>query len=365
MDGTGRPVVPQERWVSEHTRFSLAARGLVLAMRASAASFVVAVLCVAHLAVAGGAGRGLLREGLDLVATDPRPNSNTMISRLGVLEQISRIEERSIDMLERGLDAASPAHRNTRFARAGASASASASTSSSASASASAAASASASSAKTKRDLPPPPETCPETCKVAWSGLREAYTKYFACEAAGCPAPVLAEKTKHSDDVDKQCMQTGACWEGIETTMFRSVPGDIIAAGPAAGSEGGDGEAAEKSAEAESKAAEAKEAEEAEEAEEELPQKAGAVASGGESGKDAKAPVKDEAKIGEAVADQESGEEPEDAKPKTKGSVLPEKKVARDKPKPNVFRRATNKLKKISLSGFGGRKKGRSRTRRR
>ena len=332
-------------------------------MRASAASFVVAVLCVAHLAVAGG--RGLLREGLDLVATDPRPNSNTMISRLGVLEQISRIEERSIDMLERGLDAASPAHRNTRFARAGASASASASTSSSASASASAAASASASSAKTKRDLPPPPETCPETCKVAWSGLREAYTKYFACEAAGCPAPVLAEKTKHSDDVDKQCMQTGACWEGIETTMFRSVPGDIIAAGPAAGSEGGDGEAAEKSAEAESKAAEAKEAEEAEEAEEELPQKAGAVASGGESGKDAKAPVKDEAKIGEAVADQESGEEPEDAKPKTKGSVLPEKKVARDKPKPNVFRRATNKLKKISLSGFGGRKKGRSRTRRR
>ena len=67
--------------------------------------------------------------------------------------------------------------------------------------------------------------SCPAGCKSAWSSLTEVYKKYIACQKAGCPDTIVTEKTKYSDLVDKECQAVATCWEAIELELFRPSSG--------------------------------------------------------------------------------------------------------------------------------------------
>ena len=55
---------------------------------------------------------------------------------------------------------------------------------------------------------PPAPAQCPDNCKTAWKQLSASYKKYFECSPT-CPESLIAQKTKHSEEVDKvrACMR--------------------------------------------------------------------------------------------------------------------------------------------------------------
>ena len=67
--------------------------------------------------------------------------------------------------------------------------------------------------------------SCPAGCKSAWSSLTDVYKKYIACQKAGCPDTIVTEKTKYSDLVDKECQAVATCWEAIELELFRPASG--------------------------------------------------------------------------------------------------------------------------------------------